>query len=188
MLSAQTTETPAEDLFLAKHHIARWPTVSSVSTASSNGSLSAANGQATKAVYVKNTFIDLDLGRPPSLEEFFRERLIRSAPGSRVEEEAPPEPVGNTAPILLLAEALPVRGGPRQQQPQWSEGSAGHEIRECHPCAFFWKEKGCSSGADCTFCHMCGPGEKKKRQKDKRIVWRGIDRMRQVFFGAPVAP
>jgi len=176
MLSAQTTETPAEDLFLAKHHIARLPTVSSISTASSNGSL---NGQApVSSVCVKNTFIDLDLGRPPSLDEFFSERLIRSAPGSRVEEEPP---VANP-PVLLLAEALPA-SGERKQQPQWSRGSEGHETRACAPCAFYWKEKGCSSGADCTFCHLCGPGEKKKRQKEKKVVWRGIDRMR-AFFGA----
>jgi len=48
-----------------------------------------------------------------------------------------------------------------------SMGSAGHDKRECKPCAFM-HTKGCSSGLDCQFCHLCPPGEKQRRQKDKR--------------------
>mmetsp|Transcript_81216 Transcript_81216/g.159393 ORF Transcript_81216/g.159393 Transcript_81216/m.159393 type:complete len:421 (-) Transcript_81216:224-1486(-) len=51
------------------------------------------------------------------------------------------------------------------QPPMWSVGSAGHEKQECKPCAFY-HTKGCSSGEQCQFCHMCGPGEKKKRKKE----------------------
>eukprot|EP00913_Durusdinium_trenchii_P035736 g33439.t1 len=69
-------------------------------------------------------------------------------------------------------------------KPTYSSGAEGHGTRECHPCAFYWKEKGCSSGAECNFCHLCDPGEKKRRQKEKRMVWRSIDRMRQAFTGA----
>ncbi|CAE7247412.1 unnamed protein product [Symbiodinium natans] len=45
-----------------------------------------------------------------------------------------------------------------------SLGSAGHGTGTCKPCAFF-HTKGCSSGKNCTFCHMCPPGEKKRRAK-----------------------
>merc|ERR1712087_895144 len=39
----------------------------------------------------------------------------------------------------------------------------------CKPCAFVFKD-GCESGANCTFCHLCAPGEKKRRKKEKRNV------------------
>lgn len=48
-----------------------------------------------------------------------------------------------------------------------SIGSAGHSQGDCKPCAFL-HSKGCSSGSLCKFCHLCAPGEKKRRQKDKK--------------------
>eukprot|EP00440_Ansanella_granifera_P049946 gb/GFBE01054125.1/.p1 GENE.gb/GFBE01054125.1/~~gb/GFBE01054125.1/.p1 ORF type:complete len:192 (+),score=43.12 gb/GFBE01054125.1/:1-576(+) len=182
MAEPQATLSTGSGDMMAKRHPMRLPTISSVSTADSNGSV---------PVCVRNTFIDLQIGRPPSLDEFFRERLTHSAPGSKIEEvvEASPKVIceePQQAPVLLLAEALKLSGptsSGAQKEQQYSIGSAGHGTGECHPCAFFWKDKGCSSGSDCNFCHMCGPGEKKRRQKEKRSVWRGIDRMRQAFFG-----
>jgi len=47
-----------------------------------------------------------------------------------------------------------------------SVGSATHFSGICKPCAFF-HTKGCESGINCEFCHVCGPNEKKKRQRDK---------------------
>ncbi|CAJ1382142.1 unnamed protein product [Effrenium voratum] len=47
-----------------------------------------------------------------------------------------------------------------------SVGSAGHDDGTCRPCAFIFK-KGCESGALCTFCHLCPPGEKKRRAKER---------------------
>jgi len=45
-------------------------------------------------------------------------------------------------------------------------GSLGHlDGSGCKPCAFL--ERGCSSGADCTFCHLCAPEERKLRRKAK---------------------
>eukprot|EP00434_Breviolum_minutum_P029175 symbB.v1.2.025806.t1/scaffold2530.1/size76790/2 len=156
---------------MSKRHLTRMPTISSVSTADSGGNLP-----------VKNTFIDLDIGRPPSLEGFFNERLIRSAPGSQVEDqtEEPPKEA-DAPPVICLAAALSFTGS---KKPTYSMGSEGHGSRECHPCAFYWKDKGCSSGADCNFCHLCNQGEKKRRQKEKRTVWRSIDRVRQAFAAA----
>jgi len=51
-----------------------------------------------------------------------------------------------------------------------SAGSAGHFAGRCKPCAFV-NSKGCSIGKDCQFCHLCEPGEKKRRQKEKRAFF-----------------
>jgi len=48
-----------------------------------------------------------------------------------------------------------------------SMGSVGHALGKCKPCAFFHKEQGCQDGEACNFCHLCKPGEKKRRQKEK---------------------
>lgn len=47
-----------------------------------------------------------------------------------------------------------------------SAGSAFHP-HTCKPCAFY-HTKGCESGADCQFCHTCGPHEKESRRNDKK--------------------
>lgn len=47
-----------------------------------------------------------------------------------------------------------------------SVGSAAHFAGACNPCAFVHKG-GCQSGTSCQFCHLCGPGEK-RRKKDRR--------------------
>mmetsp|Transcript_82042 Transcript_82042/g.228669 ORF Transcript_82042/g.228669 Transcript_82042/m.228669 type:complete len:243 (+) Transcript_82042:133-861(+) len=55
-------------------------------------------------------------------------------------------------------------------------GSAGHDVGRCKPCAF--AQKGCRSGVDCQFCHLCELGEKKKRRKEKLQVRRSLVRLR----------
>jgi len=65
-----------------------------------------------------------------------------------------------------------------QQGPLPSMGSAGHRSGRCKPCAFVGT-KGCNSGADCRFCHLCEAGEKKKRQKEKRAHFTAIRHARQ---------
>jgi len=55
----------------------------------------------------------------------------------------------------------------------WSIGSAAHETGECKPCAFLWKDlkkPGCQNGQGCTFCHLCPPGEVKRRKKEKMFM------------------
>lgn len=55
----------------------------------------------------------------------------------------------------------------------WSVGSVGHDIGMCKPCAFLWKDPqqpGCQNGRDCVFCHLCPPGEVKKRKTEKKIM------------------
>jgi len=51
-------------------------------------------------------------------------------------------------------------------------GSIGHAEGRCKPCAFRWKGLGCSNGANCSFCHLCGQDEKKRRQKEKKFTIR----------------
>ena len=53
----------------------------------------------------------------------------------------------------------------------------------CKPCAWFWHRKGCQSGVDCEFCHLCPKGELKARQarqKELKSVPRRLDQMRAV--------
>lgn len=70
------------------------------------------------------------------------------------------------APVLRIAEALePVLGSAELP----SKGSVGHRYGTCKPCAFLYT-KGCESGSDCAFCHLCPPGEKKRRNKTKTVA------------------
>lgn len=55
-----------------------------------------------------------------------------------------------------------------------SLGSLNHGVGTCKPCAFI-HTKGCSSGADCTFCHLCPPGEKKRRAKMTKQIAKMVD-------------
>lgn len=52
-----------------------------------------------------------------------------------------------------------------------SLGSALHSNGLCKPCAFL-HTKGCENQTTCNFCHLCEPGEKKRRQKHKRASLR----------------
>jgi hypothetical protein len=55
----------------------------------------------------------------------------------------------------------------------WSIGSSAHEMGTCKPCAFLWKDPqqpGCQNGSDCVFCHLCPPGEVKRRKKQKMFM------------------
>lgn len=53
-------------------------------------------------------------------------------------------------------------------------GSAGHHLRACKPCAFV-NTKGCKDGVMCQFCHLCEPGEKKRRKKEKKAFQRAVN-------------
>jgi len=70
-----------------------------------------------------------------------------------------------TLKVLRLAEALalPELGDPDLP----TVGSAQHDAGRCKPCAFFWKEVGCSNGVNCLYCHMCGPSERRWRKKQR---------------------
>lgn len=48
-----------------------------------------------------------------------------------------------------------------------SKGSLLHSQQSCKPCAFATQtgSSSCKNGYDCQFCHLCEPGEKKRRRK-----------------------
>mmetsp|Transcript_52593 Transcript_52593/g.151659 ORF Transcript_52593/g.151659 Transcript_52593/m.151659 type:complete len:284 (-) Transcript_52593:420-1271(-) len=73
-------------------------------------------------------------------------------------------PVGPMTPSAVAAEGELSRVPPEKMA---SAGSALHGTGRCKPCAFV-HTKGCESGENCVFCHMCDKGEKKRRQQAKR--------------------
>ncbi|CAE8595233.1 unnamed protein product [Polarella glacialis] len=50
-----------------------------------------------------------------------------------------------------------------------SVGSSAHRLGMCKPCAFAYT-KGCGNGVNCPFCHLCLPGEKMRRRKDRQVA------------------
>lgn len=80
-------------------------------------------------------------------------RLASRLPGTATVSPLPPsQPPSHPAP-----------GCPEMP----SLGSSGHVRGNCKPCAFVHKQ-GCAEGFACKFCHLCMPGEGKRRQKEKR--------------------
>lgn len=52
--------------------------------------------------------------------------------------------------------------------PPLNFGSLAHSAGACSPCAFHFKDvRGCLHGAKCKFCHLCPPGELKRRKREK---------------------
>lgn len=62
-------------------------------------------------------------------------------------------------------------------------GSIYHRFGTCKPCSFLHK-RGCSNGVNCQFCHLCDAGEKKRRQKAKKMQLQ--DMMREMETTAPI--
>jgi len=77
--------------------------------------------------------------------------------------------------VLSLANALPEPEIGSLEMP--SIGSAGHWNGICKPCAFM--ARGCSSGLNCPFCHLCDVNEKKRRRKDKIAFMRELRRWKK---------
>jgi len=74
-------------------------------------------------------------------------------------------------PALWLAGLVPqmLIGSPELP----TEGSGLHHFGTCKPCAFFFKG-GCSNGVACGFCHLCPPGEKELRKRERKAMRRGM--------------
>lgn len=89
------------------------------------------------------------------------------SPAMSMPTQHPPPPVA--APVLRLVDAIapPELGGADLP----SIGSLLHHKGECKPCTFF-HTRGCENKENCKFCHLCGPGEKKKRLKQLKAAQR----------------
>merc|ERR1712137_740420 len=54
-----------------------------------------------------------------------------------------------------------------------SPGSKGHFEGLCKPCAFLYE--GCLNDSACDFCHLCPPGELKRRKRNKLAARRKLN-------------
>lgn len=90
-----------------------------------------------------------------------------SAPGSAliVGSQAPSSAAGSG--LIPGVSDLPLDLQARMGTMVISRGSALHAVGACKPCAFVFQD-GCANGADCEFCHLCDPGERKRRKKERR--------------------
>mmetsp|Transcript_31204 Transcript_31204/g.71229 ORF Transcript_31204/g.71229 Transcript_31204/m.71229 type:complete len:321 (-) Transcript_31204:217-1179(-) len=88
---------------------------------------------------------------------------VASPPAYPFVDEQVAAPLGGSSELVLGSAACPTKG------------SANHGTGSCKPCAFVYK-KGCVNGVHCTFCHLCGPQEKKRRQKEKKAMLRELHR------------
>lgn len=155
-------------------------------------------------VLIKRTFIDVSPGRPHSLDGFYEERRLHSCPASGVfpvaeveeaaceeeekavpssgaptpDEQEPPSPAAEAPPLPGTAQ-LPVTVSalPCVLLTLPSVGSQGHLVGSCSPCAHAHSNRGCVNGVQCRFCHLCAPGELKRRQKARRNAQRATESM-----------
>jgi len=110
---------------------------------------------------VKNTFIEFPNMQTPPIGTA---RCVQSCPPAAVDKEnAGNLPLAVTPPFVPLCEEG--CGGCA------SAGSV-HHPHDCKPCAWFHHARGCQRGSDCEFCHLCPPGEIKRRKKEKYRVLR----------------
>mmetsp|Transcript_55278 Transcript_55278/g.103869 ORF Transcript_55278/g.103869 Transcript_55278/m.103869 type:complete len:256 (+) Transcript_55278:35-802(+) len=140
-------------------------------------------------IRVKHTFLDIPDFKPFELDGFLQHRQVVSAPATAVhsresspvrtwrfssasaaaaEDErlpgTPPLPAARRSDQSLALALVP---GLISNPEMMTFGSAGHAHGKCKPCAFIHKQ-GCESGVACRFCHLCQPGEKKRRKKVRK--------------------
>merc|ERR1712226_898137 len=78
------------------------------------------------------------------------------------------EPCYIEVPGLAPTRAVPTRAVVRGAE---FPGSAGHGTGQCRPCAWVHKDVGgCRNGANCNYCHLCPPGELRRRKREKWLV------------------
>lgn len=119
--------------------------------------------------YVPPTFSTGDSSRPRMILQL-EHVLVQEVKASRepllqeVEDEDEDEDDNENADCLMGA--LP------------SIGSAEHFNGRCKPCAFF-RSKGCETGVNCRFCHICDSGERQRRRKARKALVRTLTRERR---------
>jgi len=85
----------------------------------------------------------------------------------RHSEKVEPEVLNLSGCLHLKEEEVPTQGLTAQSDLDLlpSIGSAYHYSGRCKPCVFFHCANGCENGHACLHCHLCAPGEKKRRRK-----------------------
>eukprot|EP00440_Ansanella_granifera_P016724 gb/GFBE01018169.1/.p1 GENE.gb/GFBE01018169.1/~~gb/GFBE01018169.1/.p1 ORF type:complete len:186 (+),score=32.45 gb/GFBE01018169.1/:1-558(+) len=139
--------------------------------------------------------LQLPLRPPPGLEKFGpklpQDGDTRSEASTEATEEAASTPRGASWSYcpgealqlaagglrnLRLEEVLPPAALPEGPPECPSLGSAGHHLGLCKPCDFMYRSN-CRSGYSCNFCHLCPPGETRRRKKQKQVATRIFKRM-----------
>jgi len=90
--------------------------------------------------------------------------------------------VGQKPRLLLSLDAAVPEAFVLGSAEQPTVGSACHYLGICKPCAHAFSKRGCLNGVKCEFCHLCEPGELKRRQKEMRALKnaiRGIARLQR---------
>lgn len=127
---------------------------------------------------IQNTFLHFVIKDPALLVDSSEERSVRSAPGSFHREFRFEE-----TPVQASASCTPnncCNLAPEMGEPELGSlelptvGSAQHHAGQCKPCAFYWKDSGCSNGVQCHFCHLCDEKEKRRRAKEKKAWLRSL--------------
>lgn len=115
---------------------------------------------------------------PPSSPPVLPSRLLQQAPEALSQFARLPPPPPALPPSGLPdhlqqsvppAPTVPAPGVAAEPAEVRTVGSSRHSLGLCKPCAFF-HTKGCAGGFQCVFCHLCPPGEKKRRQKAKHMA------------------
>jgi hypothetical protein len=126
---------------------------------------------------VKNTFIEFPNMQTPPIGTA---RCVQSCPPGAVDKEnAGSLPLAVTPPFTPLKDAdeAPPQSAAYYAPPLCerkgcaSAGSCLHPVN-CKPCAWYHHSRGCQRGSDCEFCHLCPPGEIKRRKKEKYRILR----------------
>jgi len=115
---------------------------------------------------------------PPPPIEYATEPLLPLPP---VQDACEP-----ALPVLSLASLLGVPELGSEELP--TRGSESHRTGTCKPCAFVWKQGGCNNGVECPFCHLCLPGERRRRKKQRSAEWSTREAPVQAAAAAPTKP
>eukprot|EP00928_Gymnodinium_smaydae_P017915 TRINITY_DN16835_c0_g4_i1.p1 TRINITY_DN16835_c0_g4~~TRINITY_DN16835_c0_g4_i1.p1 ORF type:complete len:525 (+),score=89.02 TRINITY_DN16835_c0_g4_i1:37-1575(+) len=164
-MAATITEKFGAASAAARSRLRRPTAPESLTTASTSRS-SSPDGNGSAAFIVRNTFID---GAPGDSVALLHER---SSGASSC-------PAGTIGGLTLQVVEEDISPEPEVGSPECpTVGSAGHDAGTCKPCAFLYT-KGCTSGINCKFCHLCGPGEKKRRAKELKQLRRQLESEKQ---------